>query len=296
LIATTDHIRVSEDVTLCVQHSLHTDRPPLLLLHGYPQSHRIWHRVAPLLADRYSLVMPDLRGYGASSAPPGEPDHANYSKRRMAQDMLALMATLGYEEFSLVGHDRGGRVGHRLALDAPSAVRRLMVLDIAPTLAMYEQTSMDFATRYWWWFFLIQPAPLPEALISAAPEIYLATKIGSGSAGLRPFAPENYAAYLTALRDPARVHAMCEDYRAAASIDLLHDRADRDAGRTIQCPVRALWGATGVIERCFDPLSEWRKVTRPDQPVSGLALAGGHYLPEELPSRMAEEIAAFMQA
>lgn len=264
--------------------------PPLLLLHGYPQSHLIWHRVAPELAERYTVVATDLRGYGASDKPVGEPDHANYSKRAMAADQVEVMRALGFERFFLCGHDRGARVAHRLAMDHPQAVARLMLLDIAPTLAMYEQTSMEFARAYWWWFFLIQPTPFPESLVGAAPEIYLRKKIGWGRAGLTPFTEETYAAYLAYVSDPATMHGMCEDYRAAASIDLAHDRADRDAGRRIACPVRVLWGEYGVIHRCFRPLDEWRRVA---ERVDGGALPCGHYIPEELPGPLLEEMRRF---
>jgi haloacetate dehalogenase len=270
-----------------------TQRRALLLLHGYPQTHFIWHRVTPLLAERYAIVVADLRGYGASDKPTGSADHSNYSKRAMAADMAAVMRHYGYDNFGVVGHDRGGRVAHRLAVDHPDAVQKLMLLDIAPTLAMYEQTSMDFAQSYWWWFFLIQPSPFPETLIAGNPEVYLKKKIGYGSAGLAPFSPEAYAAYLQGVSDPATVHGMCEDYRAAASIDLEHDRADRDAGRKLQCPVRALWGEQGVVNRCFKPLAEWRRVTDEHYPVTGYALKGGHYIPEELPAVLASEINSF---
>ena len=269
-------------------------KPPLLLLHGYPQSHVIWHRVAPLLADDYALVLPDLRGYGKSDKPSGSEDHSNYSKRVMARDQLEVMRALGLRRFFVCGHDRGGRVAHRLASDAPEAVVRLMVLDISPTLTMYEGTTMEFARSYWWWFFLIQPSPLPETLIGASAEAYLAKKLGTGSAGLTPFSDEAYASYLAGLRDPATVHGMCEDYRAAASIDLEHDRADRDSGKRIQCPVRVLWGERGVVNRCFHPVQDWRAVTAAEFPVTGRTLPGGHYIPEELPALLVSELRQFM--
>jgi haloacetate dehalogenase len=266
------------------------DGPPLLLLHGFPQTKAIWHRVAPALARRFTVVMPDLRGYGDASKPVGSPDHSNYSKREMALDQLELMRFLGHGAFSLVGHDRGARVAHRLAADHPEAVTKLMTLDICPTLAMYEQTDMAFASAYWHWFFLIQPAPLPETLIAADPVFFLSQFIGNRSAGLSPFAPEAWQEYERCISDPACVHAMCEDYRAAATIDLAHDRADRDAGSKLSCPIRVLWGMHGVIQRCFQPLEEWRKIANT---VDGHALDCGHYIPEEAPEALVAEIESF---
>lgn len=264
--------------------------PPLLLLHGFPQSKAIWHRVAPALTRRFTVVISDLRGYGDASKPAGLPDHANYSKREMARDQLELMRSLGYGAFLVVGHDRGGRVAHRLAADHPDAVTKLMTLDICPTLAMYEQTNMAFATAYWHWFFLIQPSPLPERLIDADPVFFLTQFLGNRSAGLGPFAPEAWQEYLRQMSDAAGVHAMCEDYRAAATIDLVHDRTDRDAGHKLSCPVRVLWGKHGVVARCFQPLEEWRKVA---DSVSGQAIACGHYIPEEAPEALIAEIEGF---
>lgn len=266
------------------------ERPALLLLHGYPQSHLIWHRVAPVLAQGFNVVAPDLRGYGTSDKPAGLPDHSNYSKRVMAQDQVEVMRALGFEKFYVCAHDRGARVAHRLAMDHPTAVTKLMTLDISPTLAMYEQTSMAFAKSYWWWFFLIQPSPFPETLITAAPETYLKKKIGYGRAGLTPFTDETYAAYLSYVSDWATVHAMCEDYRAAASIDLVHDREDRGAGRKLTVPLRALWGEHGVVHQCFKPLDDWRAVATE---VSGGPVPGGHYIPEELPDLLVAEVDSF---
>ena len=264
--------------------------PPLLLLHGHPQTHVIWHKIAPVLAQSFTVIASDLRGYGDASKPAGFPNHSNYSKREMARDQVALMQELGFERFSLVGHDRGGRVGHRLAMDHPHALEKMMLLDISPTLAMYEQTSMEFARAYWHWFFLIQPAPLPERLISADPEFYLQEYMGKRSAGMRPFTPEAWAEYLRAMSDPACVHAMCEDYRAAATIDLEHDRSDRDAGKKLTCPLRVLWGQHGTIEKCFDPLKDWGRVA---ETVSGRALDCGHYIPEEVPQALLAEVQQF---
>ncbi|HET7753043.1 MAG TPA: alpha/beta hydrolase, partial [Anaeromyxobacteraceae bacterium] len=238
--------------------SLHVRRagsgPPLLLLHGYPQTLAMWHRVAPVLARHFTVVASDLRGYGDSDKPPSTPDHAPYSKRAMAADQLALMRGLGFERFAIAGHDRGGRVAHRLAVDAPDAVTHLAVLDIAPTLAMYEQTTMEFARAYYHWFFLIQPEPLPEHLIGGDPEFFLREKLRRWSQGRWPFDDAAYAEYARCFRDPATIHASCEDYRAAASIDLTHDRADREAGRKVRCPVLALWGERGRVHQSFRPV------------------------------------------
>ena len=264
--------------------------PPLLLLHGYPQSHLIWHRTAPELAKHYTVVVTDLRGYGQSEKLVGLADHSNYSKREMARDQVEVMRQLGFNSFYLCGHDRGARVSHRLAFDHPAAVKRVMLLDISPTLAMYEQTTMDFARAFWWWFFLIQPAPFPESMIAAAPETYLQKKIGWGHAGMSAFTAETYAAYLSYVSDPATMHAMCEDYRAAASIDLEHDRADRTAGKKITCPVSVIWGEDGVVNRCFKPIEDWQRVAND---VRGRTLPCGHYIPEEVPEALLAEMTEF---
>ena len=264
--------------------------PPLLLLHGYPQTHLIWHRVAPELAKHYTVVATDLRGYGASEKPVGLEDHANYSKREMAKDQVEVMRQLGFDSFYLCGHDRGARVSHRLAIDHPDAVKRVMLLDISPTLTMYEQTTMDFARSYWWWFFLIQPTPFPESMVAAAPDTFLKKKIGWGYGGLSAFTAETYAAYLACVSDPATMHGMCEDYRAAASIDLEHDRADRIAGKKIACPVNVLWGEHGVVNRCFKPIEVWQRVAND---VRGKTVPCGHYIPEEVPEELLQEMIHF---
>jgi haloacetate dehalogenase len=265
------------------------DGPALLLLHGYPQTHVLWHKMAARLAQRFNVVASDLRGYGDSGKPVTTPDHAPYSKRAMAQDQVELMRTLGHERFFVCGHDRGARVAHRMAVDHASAVQRVALLDIAPTLAMYEQTDQAFARAYWHWFFLILPAPVPERMIGGAIDSILPAKMGSGSAGLSPFTPEAWAEYVRCFT-PGMVHASCEDYRAAASIDLEHDRADRDAGRKVRAPLLCLWGEHGVIEKCFRPLDEWRRVA---DDVRGRALPAGHYLPEEVPDLVAQELEIF---
>jgi haloacetate dehalogenase len=263
------------------------DRPPLLLLHGFPQTHAMWHRVAERLRHEFVLVMPDLRGYGDSDKPGGPRDHSAYSKRTMARDMVELMRGLGSERFFVCGHDR--RVAHRLALDEPQCVRALMLLDISPTLTMYERTTMEFARRYYHWFFLIQPEPLPEQLIGAAPSFYLRTKLGGwGSEGLSPFDERALSEYQRCF-DTAAIHAMCEDYRAAAAIDLVHDRAD--AARRIECPVHVLWGERGVVHELYSPVADWQEKARTR--VTGRSLPTGHYLAEESPDLLADEIEAF---
>lgn len=267
-------------------------KPGLLLLHGHPQTHVIWHKIAESLAQRFTVVCADLRGYGDSGKPEAVPGHGNYSKRAMAADMVRLMEHLGFQEFSLVGHDRGGRVAHRLAADHPQCVRKLVVLDVAPTLAMYEQTSMAFAQAYYHWFFLIQPAPFPETLLGADPEFYLLKTIGGRSAGLAPFAAEALEEYKRCIRLPGTIHGICEDYRAAATIDLEHDRADIAAGKKLAMPMLALWGAHGVIEKCFKPLDEWRKLA---SDVRGHALPCGHYIPEEAPDLLLNELLTFLK-
>jgi haloacetate dehalogenase len=274
------------------------DGPPLLLLHGFPQTHAMWHRVAQQLAERFCLVIPDLRGYGDSTkpaTPPGAPelDHAQHSKRAMAADMAALMRSLGHERFAVVGHDRGGRVAHRLALDHAERVERLCVIDIAPTLDVYEATDMRFATWYYHWFFLIQPAPLPEKLIGADPAFYLRWCLGGwGSQGLGFVEPEALAEYERCYCRAETIHATCEDYRAGATIDLEHDRASRSAGEKVRCDLLVLWGERGVVARMGDPLALWRAQCA--GAVSGQPVAAGHFIPEELPDDTAARVAAFL--
>ena len=254
--------------------------PPLLLLHGFPQTKAIWSQVAPELAKYFTVVAADLRGYGASSKPHGNADHSTYSKRSMAADQHALMKSLGFNQFFLLGHDRGGRVSHRLAMDFPESILRLMVLDISPTLTMYENTTMEFAKGYWHWFFLIQPEPIPETMIGANPEYWLKNHMGR-HAGTGIFSPERWAEYLAGVSLPEGMHAMCEDYRAAASIDLIHDRDDRAAGKMLQMPLKVLWGEHGLVNKCFRPLDDWKAVAID---VSGEAVPSGHYIPEEIPA------------
>jgi haloacetate dehalogenase len=263
--------------------------PPLLLLHGYPQTHAMWHKVAPSLAESFTVVAADLRGYGDSSKPAADAGHAGYSKRAMAADQVAVMRGLGFERFAVAGHDRGGRVAHRMALDHPDTVRKLAVLDIAPTYAMYGNTDMEFAEAYYHWFFLIQPFDLPERLIGADPEYFLRRKLGQWGRDESAFTAEATAEYLRCFT-PETIHASCEDYRASASIDLEHDRADIEAGRLVGCPVLALWGEKGFVGRKYDVVAEWRKRARD---VSGRGLPCGHYLPEEAPAETLTELSSF---
>ncbi len=266
--------------------------PPLLMLHGYPQTHAMWHRVAPPLAAAFTVVCADLRGYGDSSKPASDATHAAYSKRAMAQDMVEVMRALGHERFRLVGHDRGGRVAHRLCVDHPQAVERVAVLDISPTRTMLRATDLAFATAYYHWFFLAQPFDLPERLIGADPVFYLRRKVaGWGSAGLSVFDPRALGEYERCFANAATIHASCEDYRAAASIDLAHDDADVAAGRRVGCPLLALWGDQGVVHRLFDPLADWRAVA---DDVRGRPLPCGHYLAEEAPEQTLHELASFL--
>ncbi len=265
--------------------------PPLLLLHGYPQTSAMWHRVAPALADEFHVVCADLRGYGDSSKPASGPDHAAYSKRAMAADMVEVMSSLGHDRFMVAGHDRGGRVVHRLALDHPDCVVRACVMDIAPTLHMFEQTDQAFATGYYHWFFLIQPNGLPETLIGADPDYFLRAKLGQWSAHDAVFDELAVAEYLRCFRDPATIHASCEDYRAAASIDLDHDRADRDA--RIVCPLLVLWGSQGFVHRTYNVLATWHERAHD---VDGMALDCGHFLAEEEPAAVAAALLDFFGA
>ena len=265
--------------------------PPLLLLHGYPQTHAMWHGIAPRLAERFTVVCADLRGYGDSSKPEGGPGHVNYSKRAMALDQVELMRALGFPRFRLAGHDRGGRLAHRLCLDHPHAVESVAMLDISPTRIMYGHTDKAFATAYYHWFFLIQPFDLPERLIGADPVYYLRKKLTGWSSGLENFDPRALAEYERCFRDPATIHATCEDYRAAATIDLEHDAADATA--RVECPLLALWGTKGVVNRMFDPVADWKSVARD---VRGKALPSAHFLAEEAPEQTLVELLAFFGA
>jgi haloacetate dehalogenase len=265
--------------------------PPVLLLHGWPQTHAMWHELAPRLAERHTVVASDLRGYGDSARPPTDERHAAHSFRAMAADQVAVMRALGFERFALIGHDRGGRVGHRMALDHPGAVQRMAVLDILPTAHVYAHVDRALATAYYHWFFLIQPAPLPERLIAGDPRLFLHRTLGGWGGGLEHYHPEALAAYERHIADPATVHAFCEDYRAAASIDLDHDTAD--AQRRITCPLLVVWGAHGVVGREPDPLAVWR--TRAED-VRGGAVDAGHFLVEERPQETLASLRRFLDA
>lgn len=266
--------------------------PTLLLLHGFPQSHVMWHRVVQALQPRYYIVAPDLRGYGDSSKVPGLPDHSNYSKRNMAQDAVGVMDALGRASFFLCGHDRGGRVAHRLALDHPARVDKLCVIDIAPTLDMYNATDMRFASAYYHWFHLIQPNPLPETMIGGNPIAYLHAKLGGwGSSGLSYIEAEALIEYERCFCAPEAIHAACEDYRASATIDLVHDRESRTRGQKVVCHMQVLWGERGVVQKLFDPLTLWQ--AQCTGIVSGHAMPAGHFIPEELPLETANALAQF---
>jgi haloacetate dehalogenase len=279
----------------------HLDKPVLVLLHGFPQTHVMWHRVAQALKNDYRLVLPDLRGYGDSSHAPGLPDHSNYSKRAMAQDVVGLLDQLNVDDFFLCGHDRGGRVAHRLAVDYPARVRRLCVLDIAPTLDMYNRTDMDFARAYYHWFHLIQPSPLPEKMIAGNVLHYLHTKLGGwGSHGTSFIEPEAMAEYercmTLAPEQPGdllpAVHTACEDYRASAGIDLLHDKASRAQAQKIMCDTMVLWGERGVVHKMFAPIRLWQAQCAGE--VSGHVVPSGHFIPEELPEVTVASLRKFM--
>ena len=273
------------EATLRVRHG--GSGPPLLLLHGHPQTHVMWHRVAPLLARDFTVVAPDLRGYGGSSKPATTPDHEPYSKRAMARDMVALMAQLGFERFALAGHDRGGRVGYRLAFDHPARLTKLVVLDIIPTGEAFRRADRAFGLGYWHWFFLAQPYPLPEALLGANPDAYYFRD--RQAPWLTSEALDDYLRYA---RDPETIHAMCEDYRAGATFDFRLDEADCGA-RRITCPVLALWGRAGKLEEWYDVLAIWRDWA---EDVRGHALDCGHYLPEEVPEETYAALHAFLAA
>lgn len=279
-----------------LSQGLPNDRQALLLLHGFPQTHAMWHRVAQQLHEHFYLVMPDLRGYGDSSKPTGLPDHSTYSKRAMASDMVAVMDALGIPSFGVCGHDRGGRVAHRLAVDHPTKTNGLCVIDIAPTLDMYAATDFAFAKAYYHWFHLVQPAPLPETMIGGNPKPYLLHKLGGwGTGGMGHIEPAALAEYERCFVKPDTIHAMCEDYRASASIDLDHDRESRTqqahGGGKIACDTLVLWGDRGVVQRMFNPLDLWQAQCA--GAVSGKAMPAGHFIPEELPADTANTLAAF---
>ncbi|OAQ65961.1 epoxide hydrolase-like protein [Pochonia chlamydosporia 170] len=266
--------------------------PPLLLLHGYPQTRHIWHRIVPQLTTKYNLIIPDIRGYGESSKPPSV---AAYSKSTMAKDMISVMNHLNHKTFFVCAHDRGARVAHKLLVDHPTHVRKAILLDICPTLSMYEATSQDFATAYFHWFFLIQPAPLPETLISATPRKFADLYMGGrGGKRLEIFDKACYEEYAKLFEDEDTVHAMCNDYRAAATVDLDEQRADLKEGRLIKSPVRIIWGKKGIIEKCFDAMTEWKKVVDEGVVIDGYSVDCGHYIPEEAPGDVVKAINEFL--
>jgi haloacetate dehalogenase len=262
---------------------------PVLALHGYPQTHVMWHGVAPALAEDHTVVLTDLRGYGDSDKPPGGADHAGYAKRAMAADQVGVMAELGFDRFALVGHDRGARVGHRLALDHPDRLSALAVIDIAPTHHMVATTDLVMARAYFHWFFLSQRPPLPERLIGADPDLWLMAQLRAGHAGGVEFHPDAIAAYLEAFRRPETITATCEDYRAAVTVDFQTDEADRE--RRVTCPLLVLWGDNGFIGHRYDTLAVWRDYA---VDVVGEGLPAGHYVPEEAPGPVITALRAFL--
>lgn len=266
--------------------------PPLICLHGNPQTHQMWHSVAPVLAQDFTVYCPDLRGYGGSHKPDHTPDHAPYSKRKMAQDVLGLMDHFGHEQAIVVAHDRGARVAHRLCLDHPDRVSRLCLMDIVPTIEHFERTDMRFAMAYYHWFFLAQPRPVPEDMIANDPAGWFQAHTQQGTRVEGGFHPEAQADYLAALQDPGTIRGICEDYRAAATIDLEHDRQSRAAGDQIQCPTLVLWGTKGIIGKLYDPLDLWGRYVA--GPLTGQEVNSGHYLPEEAPTEVLQALEQFL--
>ncbi|MBP0030694.1 alpha/beta hydrolase [Roseofilum sp. Guam] len=263
--------------------------PPLLLLHGYPQTYVMWHEIAPKLAQYFTVICPDLRGYGDSGHPRTDDRHSPYSKRAMAQDQVEVMEQLGFRQFLAVGHDRGARVLHRLLLDYPERVQKAALLDIVPTKTIFETINQTLATAYSHWFFLIEPAGIPEKLIGSDPAFYLTCKLRQWSHRFEGFSQEAIAEYIRCFSNKDVIHSTCEDYRAAASIDLEHDRADLDT--RIQCPLLILWGQLGVMERCYDVLATWRERA---VNVQGFSLPCGHFLPEEAPEETTQALLEFL--
>lgn len=264
--------------------------PPILLLHGHPQNHLMWNKVWPKLSDQYELIAPDLRGYGDSSKPKGAADHSNYSKRVMASDLVSLMTKLGHKTFFVLAHDRGARVAHRLGVDHPEAVRAMVLLDIAPTLAMYTKTSEPFARAYWHWFFLIQPYPVPETLLASKGASYVLSVLGGRYAGLAPFEKNVLDDYIRCADNESTIHAICEDYRASASIDLKHDRHDKESKTKLSCPVLVMCGQHGAVAKCFDVKEEWAQVATVSEYCE---IDCGHYLAEEAPNEVCRRAMEF---
>ena len=270
---------------------------PILLLHGFPQTHLMWRGVAPLLARNFTVVCADLRGYGRSGCPASDPGHTPYAKRAMAQDMVTVMERLGFPRFSVAGHDRGGRVAYRMALDHPDRVERIAVLDILPTQTIWERADARFALAFWPWSLLAQPEPLPERILAAVPKAIVDDALGGWGSPSAVFSPEVRVAYVHSLRDPPHAHAICEEYRAAATIDREHDRSDRASGHRIVCPLLVLWSAHGALENWYvgegGPIALWRAW---GDDVRGRALDAGHFFPEEAPEQTAEALNCFFAA
>lgn len=264
--------------------------PPVLLLHGIPESHLMWHRVAPPLAERFTVVATDLRGFGQSGTPPSAPDHAPYSMRQIARDQVEVMAALGHEHFAVVGHDRGARCAYRMALDHPDLISRLAVLDIIPTGDTFRRADMAFSLGYWVWSFLAAPEPVPERLIAGAPDVFVNHMLDTWSAGPEAFPPELRTEYIDPFRRPETVHAICEQYRAAASLDFEHDEADRGA-RRISCPTLVLWSAIGPVGAWYEPLKVWRDWA---DDVEGGPIACGHFIAEEAPEETTRRLVEFL--
>jgi haloacetate dehalogenase len=270
------------------------DGPPLLLLHGFPETHLMWRDVAPLLKRHFTVVCADLRGYGQSSCPPSDSNHSPYAKRAMAEDMVQVMETLGHDRFAVAGHDRGGRVAYRMALDSPQSISGLGVLDIVPTATAWDQADARLALAFWPWVLLAQPEPLPERLLAAAPDAVIEDALGQWGSSANLFSPAVREAYIEALSDAEHIHAICEEYRAAAAIDREYDQADRDSGKRIECPVFALWSSSGGVNTWYadqgGPLTLWRKWA---DDVTGRPIDGGHFFPEEKPEETADALGDF---
>ncbi|KAM6512006.1 hypothetical protein FALCPG4_016993 [Fusarium falciforme] len=270
-----------------------SSKPPLLLLHGFPQTLHIWHRVAPQLLDKYTLILIDIRGYGKSSKPENV---SAYVKSAMARDCIDVMDSLGFTDFYVCAHDRGARVAHKLCVDYPDRVRKVILLDICPTLSMFTKTDFDFAKAYFHWFFLIQDAPLPEMMIAGRSRQFAEVFMGGRQKdGLKFFDPDCFDFYAKSLEDEATVHAMCNDYRASATLDLDEAREDLKQGRRIRSPLLVLWGKHGVIEKCFDAVKEWKDVTEPGVPVEGYSVESGHYIPEHAPEEVVSAVLKFFK-
>ena len=263
--------------------------PPVLLLHGYPQYSLMWEETAFILSEKYTTIIPDLRGYGESAKPKGLPDHSNYSKRAMAKDLIKIMDFLRYDNFSVVGHDRGGRVAHRLSRDFPKRVNKMTVLDICPTLDMYEATNKEFSFGYFHWFFLIQNYPLPEKLIQNNPSLWLNNCLNKWSGGFN--FDKKFKAYLEKFDNPETIHSTCEDYRASSSIDLIHDKEDLE--KKIDIPIQVLWGKHGLINKCFNPIEIWQKYSK--KVVIGESLNCHHFIPEEIPIILNKKLMQFLK-